>query len=88
MRLIRWRCEAREMRQLTIRNVDEKVYRRLKERARISRRSLEAEVRVILDQAVLPDRSEVSRRAAAMRSRLAGRYTGDATAAVREDRER
>lgn len=76
------------MRQLTIRNVDEKVYQRLKERARISRRSLEAEVRVILDQAVLPDRSEVSRRAAAMRARLAGRYTGDATAAIREDRER
>jgi len=76
------------MRQLTIRNVDEKVYRRLKERARISRRSLEAEVRVILDQAVLPDRAEVSRRAAAMRARLAGRYTGDVTAAIREDRER
>ncbi len=76
------------MRQLTIRNVDEKVYQRLKERARISRRSLEAEVRVILDQAVLPDRSEVSRRAAAMRARLAGRYTGDATAVIREDRDR
>ncbi len=76
------------MRQLTIRNVDDKVYQRLKERARVSRRSLEAEVRVILDQAVLPDRSEVSRRAAAMRARLKSRYTGDATAAIREDRDR
>lgn len=76
------------MRRLTIRNVDEKVYQRLKDRARISRRSLEAEVRAILDQAVLPDRSEVSRRAAAMRARLAGRYMGDATAAIREDRDR
>ncbi len=76
------------MRRLTIRNVDEKVYQRLKDRARISRRSLEAEVRAILDQAVLPERSEVSRRAAAMRARLAARYTGDATAAIREDRDR
>ena len=76
------------MRRLTIRMIDEKVYQRLKERARLSGRSLEAEVRAILDQAVLPDRSEVSRRAAAMRARLAGRYSGDATAAIRERRDR
>lgn len=76
------------MRRLTVRMIDEKVYRRLKDRARLSGRSLKAEVRAILDQAVLPDRSEVSRRAAAMRARRAGRYTGDATAAIREDRER
>ncbi len=76
------------MRRLTVRMIDEKVYRRLKDRARLSGRSLEAEVRAILDQAVLPDRSEVSRRAAAMRARLAGRYSGDATAAIRERRDR
>ena len=76
------------MRQLTIRKIDEQIYRRLQERARASRRSLEAEVRAILDQAVRPDRAEVARRAAAMRARLAGRYRGDATAAIREDRDR
>lgn len=76
------------MRSMTIRNVDEGVYRKLKERARLSRRSLEAEVRTILDQAVLPDRSSMARRAAALRARLLRRYKGDATAAIRADRER
>ena len=76
------------MPQLTVRNVDEQVYQRLKDRARINRRSLEAEVRTILDQAALPDRTEVVRRAAAMRARLAGRYDGDATAEIRKDRDR
>ena len=76
------------MRELTIRRIDEDVYQHLKERARRNLRSLEAEVRVILDQAARPDRSEVTRRAAAMRARLAGRYRGDSTAAIREDRDR
>lgn len=73
---------------MTIRNIDQDVYRRLKERARTARRSLEAEVRVILDQAALPDRTGVALRAAAMRARLARRYRGDATAAIRADRDR
>lgn len=76
------------MRQLTVRNVDEGLYRRIKERARLSRRSLEAEVRAILDQAARPDRSEIARRAAALRARLAGRYQGDVTRAIRQDRDR
>ncbi len=76
------------MPQLTVRNIDQRVYRRLKDRARVNHRSLEAEVRVILDQAVLADRTEVVRRAAAMRARLAGRYSGDVTAEIREDRDR
>ncbi len=71
-----------------VRNIDEQVYQRLKDRARINRRSLEAEVRTILDQAALPDRTEVVRRAAAMRARLVGRYHGDATAEIRKDRDR
>ena len=76
------------MPQLTVRNVDEQVYQRLKDRARVNRRSLEAEVRAIPDQAALPDRAEVVRRAEAMRARLVGRYHGDATADIREDRDR
>jgi len=76
------------VRQLTIRKIDDLVYQRLQERARASRRSLEAEIRAILDQAVLLDPADVARRAAAMRARLAGRYRGDVTADIREDRER
>ncbi len=76
------------MRSITVRKLEEDVYRRLKERARLSRRSLEAELRVILDQASRPDRSSAAARAASLRARLAGRYKGDATAAIRADRER
>lgn len=76
------------MRQLTIRNVDDQVYNRLKARARAARRSLEAEVRSILDEAAMPDRREVGRRAALLRARLAGRYKGDVTTAIRADRDR
>jgi plasmid stability protein len=76
------------MRQLTIRNIDDAIYRRLKERAKLGGRSLEAEVRAILAGAAIPDRSDLVRRAAAMRARLRGRYRGDATRAIREDRER
>ncbi len=76
------------MPQLTVRNVDEQVYQRLKDRARINRRSLEAEVRAILDQAALPDRTEVVRRATEMRARRGDRYHGDATAEIRKDRDR
>ena len=76
------------MRQLTVRNIDDNIYQRLKDRAQVNRRSLEAEVRAILDQAVVPDRSEVARRAAAMRARLRGHYAGNATADIREDRDR
>lgn len=76
------------MHTLTVRNVEPHVYRRLKERARLSHRSLEAEVRAILEQAAVPDRAEFARWAAALRERIAGRYTGDATADIREDRDR
>ena len=58
------------MRQLTIRNIDDDVYARLRERAKTNRRSLEAEIRDILDRCVRPDRSELVRRTAAMRERL------------------
>ena len=77
-----------DTRQLTVRNLDSAVYARLKGRARVNRRSLESEVRVILEDAARPDRSEIIRWTAALRARLAGRYRGDATAAIREDRER
>ena len=76
------------MAQLTIRNVAPTVYARLKDRARTNHRSLEAEVRAILDRQVCLDRSAVVKRANDFRTRLVGRYTGDATAEIRADRSR
>ena len=76
------------MRQLTVRGIEDDVYARLKSLARRNHRSVEAEVRVILDRATRPDRSEIARDAAEMRARLAATYTGDATADIRADRDR
>ncbi len=76
------------MRRLTIRNIDETVYRGLEDRARRARRSLAAEIRAILEEVLARERSEIARRAAAMRARLSGRYTGNATAEIRADRGR
>ena len=76
------------MARLTIRNVDPSVVARLKERARTNHRSFEAEVRAILDRHAYPDRSAVVARANEFRRRLVGRYTGDATAEIRADRDR
>ncbi len=76
------------MPQLTIRNIDDSLYARLKQRARLNRRSLEAEVRFILEQQATPDRASVVQAANAFRRRLAGRYKGDVAAEIRADRNR
>ena len=74
--------------QMTIRNIDDTVYARLKARAKVNGRSLEGEVRHILDRAARGDRSALARRAALVRARLGGRYSGDAAADIRADRDR
>jgi len=74
--------------QLTIRNIDDALYARLKDRARSNHRSLEAEVRAILDQQLRLDRAGVVRRANEFRRGLVGRYRGNATAEIRADRNR
>jgi plasmid stability protein len=73
---------------LTIRNLDPRVYERLKERARASKRSLEAEARTILEGAAFPDRAEFVRRINAIRAKFEGKYRGDVVADIREDRDR
>ena len=73
---------------MTVRNIDDALYERLKARAKVNERSLEGEVRHILDQVARGDRAALARRAAAIRERLKGRYSGDATADIRADRDR
>lgn len=51
------------MAQLTIRKVDDRTYARLKRRAERNKRSLEAEIRLILDQAVSDTAEESAKRA-------------------------
>ena len=72
---------------LTVRKLDDVVYEGLKEQARSNHRSVEAEVRVILTQSIRPSREQVLKEAEAIRRSLVGRYTGDPTAEIREDRD-
>jgi plasmid stability protein len=77
---------------LTIKGIPQPVYERLKARAKINHRSLNAEVIACLEHAVLPQRvspDEMLARAAAARSRVkGGPYSAKFIAdAIREGRE-
>lgn len=73
---------------LTLPELDDATYTRLKDRARGNDRSPEAEVQAILEQTLRDERLELVRRMEAFRSRLAGRYAGDPLAELRSDRDR
>ena len=72
---------------LTIRNLDDGIYQRLKDQARLNQRSIEAEARIVIGHAVELDRDAVVREAEAIRRSLVGRYTGDPVREIREDRD-
>lgn len=76
------------MAQLTVRNVDDKVYETLKSRAARNHRSLEAEVRAVLERVARDERrEEFLRWTAALREEVRPHYSGSATADIREDRD-
>ncbi len=76
------------MAQLTVRNLDDQVYARLKERAKANKRSLEAEAREILEASAKLDRAEFARWAEEFRKYVKPGKPGEATAWIREDRDR
>jgi len=76
------------MAQVVIRNLDDAVVQRLKERACRHQRSLEGELRLILTEASHPTRPALAAVADTLRQELAGRWTGDSTELIREDRDR
>jgi plasmid stability protein len=81
--------KAIEMAQLTVRKVDDRVVRALRQRAAIHGRSAEAEHREILRAVLLHDgrpKESFAVRAARLRSRL--RSDIDSAALVRADRDR
>lgn len=75
------------MAQVLIRNLDDDVVARLRERAAREGRSLEAELRVILGRAVETP-ATVTAEVERVRALLAGRRFEDSTEMIREDRER
>jgi plasmid stability protein len=75
------------MAQVLVRDLDGDVVDRLKERARARGRSLEAELRLILQEAAGPsERQPLSLEE--IRQMLAGRTFSDSTELLREDRDR
>jgi plasmid stability protein len=76
------------MAQVLIRDLDPVLVDRLKERARARGRSLEAELRGILEAAAPVDPRESRALAARIRRRLAGRAHTDSATLAAEDRRR
>jgi plasmid stability protein len=79
------------MGQLIVRNLDERTIQALKTRAARQQRSLEAELRVILERAAderVVDIAEARARADRIRQSLEGRFHSDSAALIRDDRER
>ena len=80
------------MAQISVRNLDDQVVERLKHKARRHGRSLESEVRAILEEAAQPSREEALRSLASLREEIAQhnghRMLSDSTEILREDRSR
>ena len=76
------------MAQVLIRDLDVKLVERLKERARQHGRSLESELRGILEQAAGTDLREARALADRIRRRLRGRTHTDSAVLLAEDRAR
>ena len=76
------------MAQIIVRNLDDSVVERLKNRARINGRSLEAEVRLILEQSAKVGMTTAHSMAMEMRWKLKGRKFPDVVELIRENRER
>ena len=74
---------------LTIRNLDDKVVEKLKERARDNERSLEAEVRALLSQAAeRPSPRKLRQLAEKIAAMTPDVPQTDSTDLIREDRDR
>lgn len=79
------------MGQVIVRNLDDRVIEALKARAARQQRSLEAELRVILECAATErviDVAEARARAERIGRSLEGRSHSDSAALIREDRDR
>ncbi len=74
------------MAQILIRNLDKATIERLKLRAAQSGRSLQTEVKMILDQAAHVDLQTARLTAARIREKLRGRRTSDSVDLLREER--
>ncbi|MCH7978975.1 MAG: hypothetical protein IH935_08370 [Acidobacteria bacterium] len=75
------------MAQILVRGLDDELVERLKNRARQERRSLQAEVKLILEQAARLDMKSARKLAEAIRKSFKGRRFEDSVRLIREDRD-
>jgi plasmid stability protein len=73
---------------ISIRNVPDDVYFVLQEMAKANRRSLQEQIKYILEQEVTLIKGSPMAKAAKWRKHLQGRQLSDAVRSMREDRER
>ncbi len=79
------------MGQILVRNMDEEVIERLKKRAKQDGRSLQTEVKLILEQAAnapTVDMAEARALVESIRKKFKGRKFPDSVELIREDRDR
>lgn len=78
------------MAQVLVRNLDEKTVTQLKERASENGRSLQAELKLLLEQAVRPDGMDAWRRVKQFRAKMekSRRTFSDSATLIREDHQR
>ncbi len=79
------------MAQILVRDIDDKVVEKLKKRARKDGRSLQSEVKIILEKAAdapVIDRKKVLALVMSIRQELKGRKFPDSAELIREDRDR
>ncbi len=77
------------MAQVLVRELSDQIVKRLKNRAKEHGRSLQAEVKIILEEAV-PDYEQARKRIHALRNKLkrSGKMFCDSADLIREDRDR
>lgn len=76
------------MAQVLVRDLDDAVIARLKQRAREHGRSLQAELKALLEREARTNRAAALAFAARMRKQLAGRKHSESAALLAEDRAR
>jgi antitoxin FitA len=76
------------MARVLIRDLDDRVVDSLKARAARNRRSLQAELRMIVERAAATEMIESRRVAARIRRKLSGRKHSDSAALLADDRRR
>ena len=76
------------MAQLLVRDLEKNTVERLKRRAKRHHRSLQGEVKMILDEAARMSMEDARALAEKIRASLAGRTFSDSAELIRQDRER